>query len=83
MELPFPSGDLPNPGVKSTSPALTGEFFTNEPPGKPSDIMKPCQTRGSVIYSKFFKFYSKNNYTLGLHVAKMHYDYLEGWDAGQ
>ena len=29
--------DLPNPGVKPTSPvvpALTGRFFTTEPPGK-------------------------------------------------
>ena len=30
--------DLPNPGIKltSASPALTGRFFTSEPPGKPS-----------------------------------------------
>ena len=34
--LPFPSpGDLPNPGVKSSSPALAGRFFTTDPPGKP------------------------------------------------
>ena len=34
--LPFPSpGDLPRPGIKCTSPALTGRFFTTEPPGKP------------------------------------------------
>ena len=34
--LPFPSlGDLPNPGIKPESPALTGGFFTTEPPGKP------------------------------------------------
>ena len=34
--LPFPSpGDLPDPGIKSMSPALVGEFFTTEPPGKP------------------------------------------------
>ena len=33
--LPFPSpGDLPNPGLKLTSPALAGRFFTPEPPGK-------------------------------------------------
>ena len=33
---PFPSpGDLPNPGIKPRSPALVGEFFTIEPPGKP------------------------------------------------
>ena len=34
--LPFPSpGDLPDPGIKPASPALTGRFFTIEPPGKP------------------------------------------------
>ena len=34
--LPFPTpGDLPNPEVKLTSPALAGGFFTTEPPGKP------------------------------------------------
>ena len=33
-----PSGDLPNPGIKSASlvsPALSGRFFTTLPPGKP------------------------------------------------
>ena len=30
--LPFPSpGDLPNPGLEPTSPALAGGFFTTEP----------------------------------------------------
>ena len=34
--LPFPSpGDLPEPGIKPVSPALTGGFFTTEPLGKP------------------------------------------------
>ena len=28
-------GDLPDPGIEPTSPALTGRFFTTEPPGKP------------------------------------------------
>ena len=32
----FPSsGDLPNPGIKPSSPALTGMFFTAKPSGKP------------------------------------------------
>ena len=36
--LPFPPpGDLPNPGIKSTSPILAGGFFTAEPPGKPQE----------------------------------------------
>jgi len=35
-EFPFPSsGDLPHPRVEPSSPALTGRFFTTEPPGKP------------------------------------------------
>jgi len=35
-ELPFPSPeDLPDPGIETVSPALTGGFFTNKPPGKP------------------------------------------------
>ena len=38
-ELPFLSpGDLPRSGIQPTSPespALAGQFFTTEPPGKP------------------------------------------------
>ena len=30
------SRDLPDPGIKSMSPALAGGFFTTEPPGKPT-----------------------------------------------
>ena len=34
--LPFPPlGDLPDPGIEPNCPALTGGFFTTEPPGKP------------------------------------------------
>ena len=34
--LPFPSpGDLLDPGIKPTSPALTGRFWTTVAPGKP------------------------------------------------
>ena len=34
--LPFPHpGDLPEPGIEPTSPALAGGFFTTEPPVKP------------------------------------------------
>jgi len=33
--LPFPSpGDLLDPGIKSSSPALAGRFFITVPPGK-------------------------------------------------
>ena len=40
--LPFPSpGDLPNSKIETSSPAspaLAGEFFTTEPPGKPQNL---------------------------------------------
>ena len=33
--LPFPPpGDLPDPGIKPSSPELVGRFFTTEPPAK-------------------------------------------------
>ena len=35
--LPFPSpGDLSDPGIKPTSPALQAEALPIEPPGKPN-----------------------------------------------
>ena len=35
--LPFPPpGDLPDPGIKLKSPALTGRIFIAEPPDKPT-----------------------------------------------
>ena len=40
LSFPFPR-DLPDPGIKSefpASPALAGEFFTTEPPGKPFSV---------------------------------------------
>ena len=40
--LPFPSpGDLPDPRIEPTSPALVGGFFTAELPGKPSPVCQP------------------------------------------
>ena len=47
--LPFLSpGDLPNSGIKPTSlmsPALTGRFFTTEPPGNPDGILEWCNLK--------------------------------------
>ena len=41
--LPFPSpGHLLKPGIEPEPPALAGEFFTTEPPGKPQEeMLKP------------------------------------------
>ena len=64
--LPFPNpGDLPDPGIKLTSPlspALEGRFSTTMPPGKPLsilDILKFCQLYLSDIRKDLFLM--KNN----------------------
>ena len=49
--LPFPPGDLPDPGIEPmslVSPALAGGFFTTEPPGKclKDGSKGRCQDRG-------------------------------------
>ena len=44
----LPPGDLPNPGIKPTSPALTGGFFTTEPLGKKS---KPWRWKDNLLPS--------------------------------
>jgi len=51
--LPFPSpGDLPDPGMEHTSPALAGGFFMTEPPGKPTALVYLAQR---IRYAYYFK----------------------------
>ena len=58
-ELPSPSpGDFPHLGIKLTSPALAGGFFTTEPPGKP---IINC-----VYYNVRHSLYSVGNLTQNL-----------------
>ena len=42
-------GDLPNPGMEPTSPALSGGFFTSEPPGKPLFWTYPVLSWSGVL----------------------------------
>ena len=69
--LPFPSsGDLPDPVVKTTSPALIGRFYTAEPQGKPNfrcttyqfDIYIYCKmiitiSLGNISHHTFTNFF--------------------------
>ena len=52
--LPFPPlGDLPDPGIKPTSPAspvVTGGFFTTRSPGKPMGLGGLQKRRANVPY---------------------------------
>ena len=46
--LPFPSpGELSDPGIEPTSPALAGRFFTLTPPGKLSKLAAAAKSRQS------------------------------------
>ena len=45
-------GNLPDPGIKPTSPGLVGGLVTTELPGKPSQESRLCQMRDvSVVLS--------------------------------
>ena len=47
--LPFPSpGDLPDPGIQPTSPALEADALTSEPPGKPWKSSYANEDKGIV-----------------------------------
>jgi len=52
-ELPFPSrGDLPNPEIEPTSPALQAETLPPEPPGKPPKNLYTTQFQKSNLEEK-------------------------------
>ena len=55
--LPFPTPDLPDPGIKVeslASPALAGRFFTTTPPGKPFVIALIDFQKSSIYYGKSY-----------------------------
>ena len=63
--LPFPSPrHLPDPGIKHTSPALTGGFLTTEPPRKPILSLSLSESRQHDNIS--YMFYSPSSIILSL-----------------
>ena len=71
--LPFPSsGDLPNPGIESRSPALQGDSSLSEPPGKPPVIDKKlpnCTFWSCLFCFRVSKFHlSSENISQYLHL---------------
>ena len=50
------SRDLPDPGIKSLSPALAGGFFTTEPPGKPLIWSSLFCYSSTVLQKNIFHF---------------------------
>ena len=82
--LPFPSPEnLPHPGIKPTSPALAGRFFTTQPHGKSINRHIPqqiCLFDGRIIFSLTSLFNSAPIFTQhGFMTSKMHnYSFVEG-----
>ena len=64
--LPFPPpGDLPDPGIKCTSPALAGGFFTTEPPGKPSsNCLHDYKLNKRTVVLSHYKQIEKKGYNV-------------------
>ena len=59
-----PPGDLPNTGIKPTSPvspALAGRFFTTEPPGNPPSL-KHMISNSQSNYSVTLIFLTPSSY---------------------
>ena len=48
--MPSP-GDLPDPGIEPTSPALQSNSLLSEPPGKPGPIY--CSFKNRYVYGDF------------------------------
>ena len=44
----LPKGDLPNPEIKPTSPALAGRLFTTAPPGTPHAYVHLITTQNKI-----------------------------------
>ena len=69
--LLFPSpGDLPDPGVKTESPALTGGLFTTKPPGKHIYLYfmySVCVNPNLLIYPSPLKYSFKFLNELNIH----------------
>ena len=73
--LSFPTpGDLPDPGIKATSPAstaLAGPFFTTEPPGKP----KESSTVTKFLFAWHVSF-ADSNYTNLRNTQKLSHNFI-------
>ena len=67
--MPFPPpSDLPDPGIEPTFLALTGRFFTTEPPGEPSQFLA---IRNKATMGKTRDRFKKIRGTRGTFHAKM------------
>ena len=55
------SRDLPEPGIKSTSPTLGGRFFTTKLPGKPMLVLYHLDYYSFALSSKIQKSEPSNS----------------------
>ena len=51
--LPYPPGDLPDPGIKPESPALQVDSLPTEPPGKPRNCMFNNLGKFTLLHSTY------------------------------
>ena len=74
--LPFPSpGDLPDPGIKSRSPALQAESLLSDSLGKPYPNWK-CRSKiacvdNGILYTENLKYYIKKTCYINQSIRKI------------
>ena len=75
--LSFPSsGDLLDPGIEPTSPALTGRFSTTEPPGK---FLEDCRVF-EISVVNWYGYYQPQSYDFSSsHKQMWELDHKEDW----
>ena len=78
--FPFP-GVLPHPGIKPTSPALAGEFFTAEPSGAfQLTLYSEINSNGwitSILESKLYKKQLEENIGVNLYGTGFGNEFLD------
>ena len=63
--LPFPSpGDLPNPGIEPSSPALQADSLPTELQGKPTQDITPADICKSLLSHSTISFFQNQLYFL-------------------
>ena len=75
--LSFPSsGDLLDPGIEPTSPALTGRFSTPEPPGK---FLENCRLFEISVVNCYGNYQPQSYDFYSSHKQMWELDHKEGW----
>ena len=81
-ELPFPSPDLPGPGIETLSLILQEDSFISEPPGKPHNILKIRTSSVAQDWKQRWQLYRPSYCSIILYVSHLFYSYIHIYTEG-